>query len=109
MLRLEHLNRSKILYEKDVFTNRSFSEPEVVKKELLDGVRAVLGEDYDIDSHFTPRYRPWRQRIAFIPDADLFQSVREGKASVVTDEVASTILAPTPARAAITALSETES
>ena len=84
---IHEIVRRKILYEQDVFTNRSFSEPEVVKKELLDGVRAVLGEDYDIDSHFTPRYRPWRQRIAFIPDADLFQAVRDGKASVVTDEI----------------------
>jgi cation diffusion facilitator CzcD-associated flavoprotein CzcO len=40
-----------------------------------------------VATHFTPRYRPWRQRIAFIPDGDLFQAVREGKASVVTDEI----------------------
>ncbi len=37
--------------------------------------------------HFTPRYRPWRQRIAFIPDGDLFQGIKSGKASVVTDEI----------------------
>lgn len=34
-----------------------------------------------------PRYRPWRQRIAFIPDGDLFQGVRDGKAAIVTDEI----------------------
>jgi cation diffusion facilitator CzcD-associated flavoprotein CzcO len=38
-------------------------------------------------THFTPKYRPWRQRIAFVPDADLFESIRNGKASVVTDEI----------------------
>src|SRR5205807_1292649 len=37
--------------------------------------------------HFTPSYRPWRQRIAFIPDGDLLQAIRSGKASVVTDEI----------------------
>jgi cation diffusion facilitator CzcD-associated flavoprotein CzcO len=84
---IHEIVRKKILYEQDVFTRRSFTEPEVVKKELLDGVRAVLGADYDVATHFTPRYRPWRQRIAFIPDADLFQAVRSGKASVVTDEI----------------------
>jgi cation diffusion facilitator CzcD-associated flavoprotein CzcO len=70
-----------------VFTRRSFTEPEVVKQELLEGVRAYLGPDYDVKTHFTPRYRPWRQRIAFIPDGDLFQAVRAGKTSVVTDEI----------------------
>ena len=50
-------------------------------------MRAYLGPDYDVDTHFTPRYRPWRQRIAFVPDGDLFQGIRTGKASVVTDEI----------------------
>jgi cation diffusion facilitator CzcD-associated flavoprotein CzcO len=84
---IHEIVRRKILYEQDVFTRRSFAEPEVVKEELLNGVRAVLGEDFDVQTHFTPGYRPWRQRIAFIPDADLFQAVRDGKASVVTDEI----------------------
>ena len=47
----------------------------------------MLGPDYDIETHFTPSYRPWRQRIAFVPDADLFQGIKSGKASVVTDEI----------------------
>ena len=38
-------------------------------------------------THFTPSYRPWRQRIAFVPDGDLFKGIRSGKASVVTDEI----------------------
>jgi len=84
---IHEIVRKKILYEQDVFTRRSFTEPEVVKQELLEGVRAYLGSDYDVATHFTPRYRPWRQRIAFIPDGDLFQAVRAGKTSVVTDEI----------------------
>ena len=50
-------------------------------------MRSYLGPDYDVDTHFTPSYRPWRQRIAFIPDGDLFQGIRTGKASIVTDEI----------------------
>ena len=84
---IHEIVRKKILYEQDVFTRRSFTEPEVVKQELLQGVRAYLGSDYDVEMHFTPRYRPWRQRIAFIPDGDLFQAIRAGKASVVTDGI----------------------
>ena len=59
----------------------------MVKAELLGAVRAELGPDYDIDAHFTPSYRPWRQRIAFVPDADLFKGIAGGKASVVTDHI----------------------
>ena len=84
---IHEIVRRKILYEQGVFTRLSFTEPERVKKELLAGVRAHLGPDYDIETHFTPRYRPWRQRIAFIPDGDLLEAIRAGKASVVTDEI----------------------
>jgi cation diffusion facilitator CzcD-associated flavoprotein CzcO len=48
---------------------------------------AYLGEDYDVETHFSPKYRPWRQRVAFIPDGDLFQEIRSKRASVVTDEI----------------------
>jgi cation diffusion facilitator CzcD-associated flavoprotein CzcO len=84
---IHEIVRRKILFDQRAFTKRSFEEPEVVRNELLAGVRAFLGDDYDIGTHFTPRYRPWRQRIAFIPDGDLFQGIRAGKATVVTDEI----------------------
>jgi cation diffusion facilitator CzcD-associated flavoprotein CzcO len=84
---IHEIVRRKILFEQDWFTKRSFTEPEAVKNELLGAVRAVLPEGYDVDKHFTPSYRPWRQRIAFVPDADLFQAIKDGKASVVTDEI----------------------
>jgi len=84
---IHEIVRRKILYEQAVFTSRSFSEPETVKQELLSAVRAYLGPEYDVDTHFTPHYRPWRQRIAFIPDGDLFEGIRAGRASVVTDEI----------------------
>jgi len=81
--------RRKILKDQAVFAHRSFHEPEAVKQELLAGVRKFLGPDFDVDRHFTPRYRPWRQRVAFIPDGDLFRAIRDGKAEVVTDEIES--------------------
>jgi cation diffusion facilitator CzcD-associated flavoprotein CzcO len=84
---IHEIVRRKILHDQAAFTRRSFEEPEVVKQELLAGVRAYLGPDFDIETHFTPRYRPWRQRIAFVPDGDIFQGIRAGKASIVTDEI----------------------
>jgi cation diffusion facilitator CzcD-associated flavoprotein CzcO len=84
---IHEIVRRKILFEQDAFTRRCIAEPEQVKKELLGQISAILGPDYDMAKHFTPRYRPWRQRIAFVPDADLFQGIKGGKASVVTDEI----------------------
>ena len=84
---IHEIVRRKILRDQDLFTRKTFEHPDVAKKELIAGVRAHLGPDYDVDTHFTPSYRPWRQRIAFVPDGDLFQGIRSGKASVVTDEI----------------------
>ena len=84
---IHEIVRRKILHDQSIFTSRSFTEPEAVKAELLDAVRAHLGPDYDLATHFTPSYRPWRQRIAFIPDGDFLKAIGAGKASVVTDEI----------------------
>jgi cation diffusion facilitator CzcD-associated flavoprotein CzcO len=84
---IHEIVRRKILHDQAVFTSRSFTEPEAVKQELLSAARAYLGPDYDVATHLTPSYRPWRQRIAFIPDGDLLQSIAAGQASVVTDEI----------------------
>jgi cation diffusion facilitator CzcD-associated flavoprotein CzcO len=54
---------------------------------LMDSIRPLLPEGFDVDKHFTPRYRPWQQRIAVVPDGDLFTALREGKASIVTDTI----------------------
>ena len=68
------------------FTRRAFEEPEQVKRELLAGVAMYLPQEV-VDQHFTPRYRPWRQRIAFVPNGDIFKAAAAGKISVVTDEI----------------------
>jgi cation diffusion facilitator CzcD-associated flavoprotein CzcO len=84
---IHEIVRRQILTEQREFTRRAREEPEAVKAELLAGVRAYLGPDYDVDTHFTPSYRPWRQRIAFVPEGDLFKGIVSGKASVVTGEI----------------------
>ncbi|MDX3005901.1 NAD(P)/FAD-dependent oxidoreductase [Kribbella solani] len=50
-------------------------------------VAKQLPESIPVDPHFTPRYKPWDQRICLVPDADLFKALRDGSASVVTDEI----------------------
>lgn len=62
-------------------------QPDKVTRLLLGGVRQMLGPDYDIATHFTPRYKPWDQRLCLVPDADFFRAIRAGKVSIVTDHI----------------------
>ncbi|HPE48532.1 MAG TPA: NAD(P)/FAD-dependent oxidoreductase [Hyphomonas sp.] len=84
---IHRVARQKVLFDQHDFTRRCLEETETVEQELLEGVKMFLGDQYPIEKHFTPRYRPWRQRIAFVPDGDLFQGIASGKADVVTDEI----------------------
>jgi len=67
--------------------SRMRKNPEKIKTMLIDQVRDHLGEDYDVDKHFTPRYMPWDQRLCFVPNGDMFNAINSGKASVVTDTI----------------------
>ena len=84
---IHEIIRRRYLRDMDTLTKRSFEEPEALRQELLAAVQAFLGPDYDIATHFTPKYRPWQQRIAYVPDGDLFQGIVAGKATMVTDEI----------------------
>ena len=69
------------------FFQLSRRKPARVKQLILGGVKMALGPDYDIATHFTPRYNPWDQRLCLVPDGDLFKAIREKRASVVTNEI----------------------
>jgi cation diffusion facilitator CzcD-associated flavoprotein CzcO len=62
--------------------------PELMKRILRRGVARQLPAGYDVDTHFTPAYDPWDQRLCVVPDGDLFRAIRAGTASVVTDRIA---------------------
>jgi monooxygenase len=61
--------------------------PGMMKKLFMKGAAKQLPEGYDVEKHFNPKYKPWDQRLCVVPDGDLFQSIKDGKASVVTDEI----------------------
>ncbi len=63
------------------------TDPAKMKRLLLGGVRMALGPDYDVKTHFTPRYNPWEQRLCLVPDGDFFQSIKSGRARVVTEQI----------------------
>jgi len=67
--------------------HRTRVAPQKIKARLLDEVRKELGPDYDVDKHFTPSYNPWDQRLCLVPNSDLFESIKSGKARVVTDHI----------------------
>jgi monooxygenase len=62
-------------------------KPEVAKHYIAELLRQELGADYDVKTHFTPRYNPWEQRMCVAPDADLFRAIKAGKVDVVTDQI----------------------
>ena len=54
---------------------------------ILNGVRKAVGPDCDVEAHFNPRYNPWEQRLCLAPNGDFFQSIRQGRTTIVTDEI----------------------
>ena len=81
------LTRWKNTTMQQLVYKRTRTKPEQVKTALLKGVRDALGPDYDIDTHFTPSYNPWDQRLCLVPNGDLFTAITDGSASVVTDHI----------------------
>jgi monooxygenase len=61
--------------------------PGVIKRVVRKGLEHQLPSGYDIDTHFTPRYNPWDERLCVVPEGDLFKTIGSGRASVVTDHV----------------------
>ena len=78
--------RQALAFGEDI-TARSMADPAATKTELVDLVAAELPEGYDVETHFTPEYDPWKQRLCLLPDGDLFKAIKSGKASMVTDHI----------------------
>ncbi|MEM7113819.1 MAG: NAD(P)/FAD-dependent oxidoreductase [Chloroflexota bacterium] len=81
LVRWKNVQYQQLVYKK------SRTDPDKVKEQLLDLVREELGPDYDVETHFTPRYNPWDQRLCLVPDSDFFTAINSGKASVVTEHI----------------------
>jgi cation diffusion facilitator CzcD-associated flavoprotein CzcO len=79
--------RRKFMAQTDLLARMSTESPGELHAFLIESMRPLLPEGFDVDKHFTPRYRPWQQRIAIVPDGNLFAALREGKASIVTDTI----------------------
>ncbi|MEQ1129376.1 flavin-containing monooxygenase [Acinetobacter johnsonii] len=81
----------KFFRKRNIFMQRGIYKisrrfPKQMRSFLLSNAQKELGEQYDM-THFTPKYMPWDERLCAIPDNDLFEVIREGKASIVTDQI----------------------
>ena len=68
------------------FFQLSRRAPKLVSRRMRERVAEAL-PGYDVATHFTPRYKPWDQRVCLIPDGDLFEAIKSGKVSIVTDQI----------------------
>jgi cation diffusion facilitator CzcD-associated flavoprotein CzcO len=66
---------------------RSRKSPDQLRRYLIGKVRKAVGDRVDVERHFTPSYQPWDQRLCLVPDGDLFEALRGGRARVVTDHI----------------------
>lgn len=82
------VSRWKNIVRQAVFYAGSKKYPNAMKRLIAKGVRNELGEDA-LEEHFRPKYNPWEQRLCVVPDSDLFEAMRSGKASVVTANIES--------------------
>jgi len=63
-------------------------KPDMIRGWIRQMAVKQLPAGYDVDTHFKPTYNPWDQRLCLVPDGDLFQAIRDGRASVATDRIA---------------------
>jgi monooxygenase len=81
------LTRWKNILRMMLFYQYSRRMPSSSRRYITNLLRDAIGDVVDVDTHFNPRYDPWDQRLCFVPDEDLFDALREGSASVVTDHI----------------------
>ncbi|MEV6347851.1 NAD(P)/FAD-dependent oxidoreductase [Actinoplanes sp. NPDC051851] len=79
--------RAKNVLASQLFYQLARHRPRVVRRVLRGIATRFLKDEEYVDRHFKPRYDPWDQRLCVIPGGDLFQSIRDGHASVVTDHI----------------------
>ena len=80
------LTRAKNIFLGDLMFKRARAHPEKAKDFLTKQVKGHLGAHYD-EQAFTPPYNPWDQRLCLVPDADFFEAIKAGQASIVTDQI----------------------
>jgi monooxygenase len=79
--------RRAYIAQSDQLVKTAFEDPAALHAFFIESMRPQLPAGFDIGRHFTPRYRPWQQRIGVVPEGDFFAALRSGKASIITDTI----------------------
>jgi cyclohexanone monooxygenase len=79
--------RWRVILESMLLYRVARSKPELARQKIVAMARHQLGREFDVQTHFTPSYKPWDQRVCVVPDGDMFKAIRKGQASVVTDHI----------------------
>ncbi len=61
--------------------------PQLMRRLFRRLTQKQLPADFDVDTHFNPNYSPWDQRLCLVPDGDLFQVLKDGRASIATAKI----------------------
>lgn len=80
------LTRTRSIALSALLYRLSRSRPGSIRRKLMDRAREQLGEGFDM-RHFSPAYNPWDERLCVTPDGELFQALKQGKASIVTARI----------------------
>ena len=82
-----YLSRWKSIFEQIFLYKVSRKNPDKVKKYIRNKIVKVLGKDYEVDTHFSPKYNPWDERLCAVPDNDLFNAIKQNKCTIITDHI----------------------
>lgn len=81
IVRLKRYTLGRLMY------SVSRKAPNYMKKKLRTLAMTELPAGYDYDTHLTPTYNPWDQRLCACPDGDFFHALRDGGAEIVTGHI----------------------
>lgn len=84
----QRITRFKFLVVHFLFVKFCAFYPLAARNMIRKATLKQLPENIPHDPHFSPRYNPWEQRLCLCPGGDFFKAMRAGKASVVTDTIA---------------------
>jgi len=81
------ISRWKYILRQIYFYQISKRRPKEVKAFIKNEIKQVLPKDFDIETHFNPKYNPWDERVCVVVDNDLFDCISQEKCSVITDQI----------------------
>jgi cation diffusion facilitator CzcD-associated flavoprotein CzcO len=80
------LTRRKNIWRQRMLYKFCQARPQLARK-IIRKVTEKQLPGIDVDTHFSPTYDPWDQRLCAVPDGDLFRALRKRQARIVTGAI----------------------